>query len=76
LDSRLALLHKRVLESRWEMPKGYWKASGKFLKGVGKPLGNAQIPIGEEIELPSSYWQKRGNFHPFSMKQYVSVYIY
>jgi hypothetical protein len=26
------------------MPKGYWKASGQFLKGVGKPLGNAQIP--------------------------------
>jgi hypothetical protein len=26
--------------------------------------------------LPSGYWQKRGNFHPFSMKQYVSVYIY
>jgi hypothetical protein len=35
---------KRVQESRWEMPKGYWAASGKFLKGVGKPLGNAQIP--------------------------------
>jgi hypothetical protein len=26
------------------MPKGYWAASGKFLKGVRKPLGNAQIP--------------------------------
>ncbi len=31
-------------ESLWEMPKGYWKASGKFLKGIGKLLGNAQIP--------------------------------
>jgi hypothetical protein len=31
---------KRVLESRREMPKGYWAASGKFLKGIGKPLGN------------------------------------
>jgi hypothetical protein len=35
---------KRVLEIRWEMPKGYWPAYGKFLKGIGKPLGNAQIP--------------------------------
>jgi hypothetical protein len=32
---------KRVLESRWEMPKGFWKASGQFLKGIGTPLGNA-----------------------------------
>jgi hypothetical protein len=31
LDSCLALL------------EGYWKAAGKFLKGIGKPLGNAQI---------------------------------
>jgi hypothetical protein len=35
---------KRVLESCWEMPKGYWTASGQFLEGIGKPLGNAQIP--------------------------------
>ncbi len=35
---------KRVLESCWEMPKGYWIASGQFLEGIGKPLGNAQIP--------------------------------
>jgi hypothetical protein len=34
---------KRVLESRWEMPKGYWIASGQFLEGIGKTLGNAQI---------------------------------
>jgi hypothetical protein len=26
------------------MPKGYWAATGKFFKGIGKPLGNAQIP--------------------------------
>jgi hypothetical protein len=25
---------KRVLESRWEMLKGYWKATGQFLKGI------------------------------------------
>jgi hypothetical protein len=30
---------KRVYKSRWEMPKGYWPASEKFLKGIGKPLG-------------------------------------
>jgi hypothetical protein len=35
---------KRVLENRWEMPKGYWIASGQFLEGIGKLLGNAQIP--------------------------------
>jgi hypothetical protein len=34
---------KGVLEIRWEMPKGYWKAAGQFLKGIGKLLGNAQI---------------------------------
>jgi hypothetical protein len=39
---------KRVLESCWEMPKSYWKASGQFLKSIGKPLGNAQIhPISQ-----------------------------
>jgi hypothetical protein len=35
---------KRVYKSRWEMPKGYWPASEKFFKGIGKLLGNAQIP--------------------------------
>jgi hypothetical protein len=35
---------ERVLKSRWKMPKGYWIASGQFLEGVGKPLGNSQIP--------------------------------
>jgi hypothetical protein len=35
---------KRVLESRWEMPKGYWIASEQFLEDIGKLLGNAQIP--------------------------------
>jgi hypothetical protein len=34
---------KRVMESRWEMPKGYWIASRQFLEGIGKLLGNAQI---------------------------------
>jgi hypothetical protein len=27
----------RVLESCWEIFKGYWKASGQFLKSIGKP---------------------------------------
>ncbi len=39
---------KRVLESRWEMPKGYWIAFGQFLEGIGKPLGNAQIPANSQ----------------------------
>jgi hypothetical protein len=25
---------KRVLESRWEIPKDYWIASGQFLEGI------------------------------------------
>jgi hypothetical protein len=57
------------LESLWEILKGYRKAARK------RPNSRCH-PIGEEIDLPSGYWQKRGNFHPFSMKQYVSVYIY
>jgi hypothetical protein len=39
------LTAKRVWESRWEMHKGYWIASGQFLEGIGKPLQNAQIPV-------------------------------
>jgi hypothetical protein len=35
---------ERVLESRWEMPKGYWIDSGQFLESIGKLLRNAQIP--------------------------------
>jgi hypothetical protein len=62
------------------MPKGYWKTSRQFFKGIGKPLGNAQIPIvskiGEEAELPSGYWQKCGNFHPFSLKRCVSFNVF
>jgi hypothetical protein len=32
------------------MPKGYWPASEKFLKGIGKPLENAQIPATSQEE--------------------------
>jgi hypothetical protein len=32
-------------------------------------------PIGEKAELPSGYWQKCGNFHPFFLKRRFSVYI-
>ncbi len=35
---------KSVKQICWEMPKGYWKASRQFLKGIGKPLGDAQTP--------------------------------
>jgi hypothetical protein len=40
---------KMILESQWEMPKGYSIASGQFLKNIGKPLRNTQItpiPVG------------------------------
>jgi hypothetical protein len=70
---------KRVQESHWEMPKGCWPASEKFSNDIGKPMGNAQYchhPIGEDAEFPSSYWQKRRYFHPFSMKGGISVHIY
>ncbi len=57
-----------LADSRWlgNALQGCWKASGQFSKGIGKLLGNAQIlrcqPDGQEIELPSGYWQKRGKF--------------
>jgi hypothetical protein len=57
------------LESLWEIIKGYRKAAGKC-------TNYRCHPIGEEIEWPSGYWQKCVNFHPFSMKQYISVYVY
>jgi hypothetical protein len=44
VEQPLGIAKKRVYKSRWEMPKGYWPASEKFLKGIGKPLGNTQIP--------------------------------
>jgi hypothetical protein len=56
---------KRVLESRWEMPKGYWITSGQFLEGIGKQLGNAQILIGDKTAFPSGHWLKRGISIPF-----------
>jgi hypothetical protein len=33
------------------MLKGYWKASGQFLMGIGKLLGNAQIPAVSQEEM-------------------------
>ncbi len=39
-----------VLESRWEMPNGHWIAAGHFLEGIGKLLGNAQIPAVSQYE--------------------------
>jgi hypothetical protein len=32
------------------MPKGYQIGSWKFLNGIGKPLGNAQIPAVSQQE--------------------------
>jgi hypothetical protein len=61
------------------MPKGYWDASRQLLKGIetaGKCPNTSCQPIGEEAELPSDYWQKHGNFCPFSLKRCVSVFIY
>jgi hypothetical protein len=34
---------KKVWESRWKIPRGYWIASEQSLKAAGKPLGRAQI---------------------------------
>jgi hypothetical protein len=50
------------------MPKGYWAASGKFLKGIGKPLGNAQIP-------PTSQQERRENF-PAAIGKTVAIFIH
>jgi hypothetical protein len=36
---------KKVLESDWEMPKGYWIVSGQFLEAIGKLLRNAQVEL-------------------------------
>jgi hypothetical protein len=42
-------------------------ASGKFLKGIGKPLGNAQIPA-------ISQWEKRENF-PAAIGKNIAISI-
>jgi hypothetical protein len=46
---------KGVYKSLWEMPKGYWSASEKFLKGIGKPLENAQIPATSQKERRQNF---------------------
>jgi hypothetical protein len=61
------------------MPKDYWIGSGQFLEGIGKPLGNAQIPLSARMRrgrIAQRLLAKHGNFHPFSLKQSVSVHIY
>jgi hypothetical protein len=40
-----------MYESRWEIPKGYWEASGKC-------LNTSHQPREEEAALPSGYQQK------------------
>jgi hypothetical protein len=42
------------------MPKGYCAASGKFLKGIGKPLGNAQKLLGSLWEISKRYRKAAG----------------
>ncbi len=37
------------------MPEGFWAASGKFLKGIGKPLRNAQIPASSQLERRENF---------------------
>jgi hypothetical protein len=67
---------KRVLESHWEMPKGYCKSSGQFLKGIGKPLGNAQIPpiVQKERRLNCPAAISKNVAISFSLKRQISVY--
>jgi hypothetical protein len=57
------------MDCLWAILKGYWKAAGKC------PNARRQ-PMGDKAELLSGYWLKHGNFHPFSLKQSVSVHIY
>jgi hypothetical protein len=42
---------KRVLESHWEMPEGYWKDSRQF----SNQLGNAQIPTASQEARRQKY---------------------
>jgi hypothetical protein len=58
-----------LLESLWAILRGYKKDTVKC------PNTRCQ-PIGEEAELLSDNWQKRGNFRPFSLKRCIFVYIY
>jgi hypothetical protein len=63
---------KRVKESYWEMPRGYWKKNNLWaiLKGIGKPLGNV-------TNLTSANRREgSGNFHPFSLKHCISFYTH
>jgi hypothetical protein len=78
------------LNSRWAQLKGYRKPLGnaqrllgslwEILKGCRKAAGKCPTtfnqPTGEEGEFPSGYWQKCGNFHPFSLKGCISVFIF
>jgi hypothetical protein len=60
---------KRVQESRWEMPKGYSKASEQFLKGIGSRWEMPKYPLsanrkGGRIsqQLLAKRWQFRALF--------------
>jgi hypothetical protein len=58
-----------LLVSLWEILKGYKKATGKCPNTCNQPKG-------EQAAFPSGYWQKRVNFHPFPLKESISVHIY
>jgi hypothetical protein len=69
------------LNSRWALLKGYRKAAGKCPKAIGQPLENSQRVLEScwkcpnKAEVPSSYWQKGGNFHPFFLKRCIFVHF-
>jgi hypothetical protein len=49
------------------MPKGYWEAFRQFLKGIGKPLGNAQIHAVSQL--------KRRHYCPAAISKNVTISI-
>ncbi len=48
----------RLLVSRWDLLKGYRKATGKYQNTCCQP-------IGEEVELPRSYQKNVAIYFPF-----------
>jgi hypothetical protein len=74
------------LDSCWALLKWYRKAAGNaqrlllFLKGIGKPLGNAKIPAISQRETRQNCRAAIGMnvaiFHPFSLNRCISVNVY
>ncbi len=71
---------QRLLDSLWTILKGHWKAAGKcpktlipprqmfLLAGCVEKSRKEASPNKDKAEFLNGYQQKRGNFHPFSMK--------